>query len=44
MAAWAGENYQDLVAKSDVLIFPEFFDGNEGICALDLRVAKSKTL
>jgi hypothetical protein len=31
MAAWAGDKYQDRVAKSDVLIFPEFFGGDEGI-------------
>jgi hypothetical protein len=30
MAAWAGENCQDRVAKSEILIFPEFLVEMQG--------------
>jgi hypothetical protein len=40
----AENKYQDRVAKSADLIFPEFFGGDEEICALDPRGAKARKL
>jgi hypothetical protein len=40
----AEKKYQDRVAKSADLIFPEFFGGDEEICALDPRGAKARKL